>query len=73
LLGALLIDLLNQGLLRVPQVSEFWRDAILGVLILIAVTSDFLVGKRLGRRWEPGSRRGAPIETSAERGAIADA
>jgi rhamnose transport system permease protein len=73
LLGAFLIDLLNQGLLRVPQVSEFWRDAILGVLILIAVTSDFLVGKRLGRRWEPGSRRGAPIETSAERGAIADA
>ena len=73
LLGAFLIDLLNQGLLRVPQVSEFWRDAILGALILIAVTSDFLVGKRLGRRWEPGSRRGAPIETSAERGAIADA
>lgn len=73
LLGALLIDLLNQSLLRVPQVGEFWRDALLGALILAAVASDFLVGKRLGRRTEPGSRRGSQMETSSELGTIADA
>jgi rhamnose transport system permease protein len=73
LLGATLIDVLNQSLLRVPQVSEFWRDAILGALILAAVAGDFLLGKRLGRRWEPGSRRGASAQATPERGAIADA
>ena len=34
LLGAILIDTLELSLLRVPEVSEFWRDAILGGLIL---------------------------------------
>jgi rhamnose transport system permease protein len=71
-LGALLIDLLNQSLLRVPQVSEFWRDALLGALILAAVASDFFVGKRLGRS-EPGSRLGSQMDTPSDRGAIADA
>ena len=33
-LGAILIGLLDQSLVRVEQISEFWRDAILGVLIL---------------------------------------
>ena len=49
LLGALLINLLDLSLLRVPGLSEFWRDAVLGALILTAVTVDFLLGKRLGR------------------------
>jgi rhamnose transport system permease protein len=57
LLGAILIDTLDQSLLRVPQVSEFWRDAILGALILVAVTVDFVVGRRLGRIWSLQSRR----------------
>ena len=30
LLGALLINLLDLSLLRVPGLSEFWRDAVLG-------------------------------------------
>ena len=34
LLGALLIGTLDQSLLRVPGISEFWRDAVLGLLIL---------------------------------------
>ena len=34
LLGAVIIDVLDQSLVRVPQVSEFWRNAILGALIL---------------------------------------
>jgi rhamnose transport system permease protein len=49
LLGALLVNLLDLSLLRVPGLSEFWRDAVLGVLILAAVAADFLLGKRLGR------------------------
>jgi rhamnose transport system permease protein len=49
LLGALLVNLLDLSLLRVPGLSEFWRDAVLGMLILTAVTVDFLLGKRLGR------------------------
>ena len=47
LLGAVLIDVLDQSLLRVPGLSEFWRDAVLGALILVAVAVDFLLGKRL--------------------------
>jgi rhamnose transport system permease protein len=49
LLGALLVNLLDLSLLRVPGLSEFWRDAVLGALILTAVTVDFLLGQRLGR------------------------
>jgi rhamnose transport system permease protein len=49
LLGALLVNLLDLSLLRVPGLSEFWRDAVLGALILTAVAVDFMLGKRLGR------------------------
>ena len=49
LFGALLINLLDLSLLRVPGLSEFWRDAVLGTLILTAVAVDFLLGKRIGR------------------------
>src|ERR687895_467952 len=49
LLGAVLINLLDLSLLRVPGLSEFWRDAVLGTLILTAVAVDFLLGKRIGR------------------------
>ena len=49
-LGAVLIDLLDQSLVRVPQVSEFWRDAILGVLILVAVVADALIAPLRRRR-----------------------
>jgi rhamnose transport system permease protein len=57
LLGAVLIDTLDQSLLRVEQVSEFWRDGILGALILIAVAIDFAIGRRLRRRWAAQARR----------------
>ena len=50
LLGAVLIEILDLSLVRVDQVSEFWRDAILGGLILAAVIADVVVGKRLRRR-----------------------
>lgn len=59
LLGAFLIDLLGQGLIRWLGISEFWRDAILGLLILLAVASDAVVMSWLRRLWAPqtaGSR-----------------
>jgi rhamnose transport system permease protein len=51
LLGAVLIDLLGQSLVRTDQVSEFWRNAILGLLILAAVIGDVAIGRRFRRRW----------------------
>lgn len=50
LLGAMLIETLELSLVRVPQVSEFWRDALLGILILAGVMLDFALHKRLSRR-----------------------
>jgi rhamnose transport system permease protein len=71
LLGALLIDLLEQSLVRVPEVSEFWRDAVLGALILLAIAGDFAIGKRLRRFWTSPTRRRSP--EAPEREAKTDA
>jgi rhamnose transport system permease protein len=49
-LGAILIDTLELSLVRVPEVSEFWRDAALGILILLAVILDATLHKRFTRR-----------------------
>jgi rhamnose transport system permease protein len=51
LLGAVLIDLLDQGLNRMPDISQFWLDALLGSLILLAVASDAVILNRLRRLW----------------------
>ncbi|MEZ4769393.1 MAG: ABC transporter permease [Caldilineales bacterium] len=51
LLGAALIGLLEQGLRRMPQIDEFWRYALLGFLILIAVAVDTVVMNRLRAIW----------------------
>ena len=48
-MGAVLIGQLDQSLVRVPQVSEFWRDAILGILILFAVIIDVGVARPSAR------------------------
>lgn len=55
-LGALLIDTLELSLVRVPQVSEFWRDAALGILILGAVILDASLQKRFTRRLAVSTR-----------------
>jgi rhamnose transport system permease protein len=55
-LGAVLIDTLDQSLVRVEQVSEFWRNAILGALILAAVVGDVMIGRRFRRRWSAEAR-----------------
>ena len=51
MLGAILIDLLEQSLIRWLSISEFWRDAILGLLILVAVAIDAVVLNRLRAYW----------------------
>jgi len=51
LLGAVLIDTLEQSLIRWLQISEFWRDALLGLLILLAVASDAVILNRLRNAW----------------------
>jgi rhamnose transport system permease protein len=46
MLGAVMIGTIEQSLFRL-QISEFWRDALLGLLILLAVASDAVILKRL--------------------------
>lgn len=49
-LGAILIGTLEQSLYRL-DISEFWRDALLGLLILLAVASDAVILERLRALW----------------------
>ena len=51
LLGAILIDLLENSLIRWLEISEFWRDALLGLLILLAVAADAVIMNRLRNLW----------------------
>jgi rhamnose transport system permease protein len=51
LLGAIMIDLLENSLIRWLEISEFWRDALLGLLILLAVASDAVIMNRLRNLW----------------------
>lgn len=51
LLGTVLIATLEQSLLRWAQISEFWRDAVLGLLILMAVATDAVILERLRYFW----------------------
>jgi rhamnose transport system permease protein len=50
MLGAVLIGTLEQSLFRLG-ISEFWRDAFLGLLILLAVASDAVILQRLSALW----------------------
>jgi rhamnose transport system permease protein len=50
MLGAIMIGTLEQSLFRL-QISEFWRDALLGLLILLAVSSDAVILQRLRALW----------------------
>lgn len=51
LLGAIMINLLQQSLLRWLVISDFWVDALLGLLILLAVLIDSVILNRLGNLW----------------------
>ena len=70
-LGVLLIEILQQSLLRWSGVSEFVKDAILGLLILIAVTADAIILGRLREMWVRVRRRDREraLATAATEGA----
>jgi rhamnose transport system permease protein len=67
LLGALMINLLQQSLLRWLVISNFWVGALLGVLILISVTIDAVIINRLRDLW---TQRGLESNPVAEKKAI---
>jgi rhamnose transport system permease protein len=67
LIGAVLVDLIETSLVRWEVVSEFWREAVLGLLILSAVTADALLMRRLTRlriRREKAAPAPAPKEAT---------
>ena len=49
LMGAVLVDTIDKSRTRWELVSEFWRDALLGLLIMVAVTLDTLASRSLAR------------------------
>jgi len=49
LIGTVLVDTIDNSLIRLPWLSEFWREALLGMLILAAVTIDTLAARSLNR------------------------
>ena len=55
--ACVLIEILQQSLLRWSGLSEFAKDAILGLLILIAITVDALLLGRLREAWVVSRRR----------------
>src|SRR5215218_8278949 len=57
LLGVVLIEVLQQSLLRWSGLSEFVKDAILGLLILIAITVDAVLLGKLREAWVNARRR----------------
>ncbi len=63
LLGATLVDLLENSLIRWLEISEFWRDALLGMLILLAVATDAVIMSRLRSLWARGELR---VESESE-------
>jgi rhamnose transport system permease protein len=56
-LGATLIEILQQSLNRWIGISDFVRDAILGLLILLAVAADAIILGRLQDAWVRVRRR----------------
>ena len=70
-LGVLLIEILQQSLLRWAGVSEFAKDAILGFLILLAVTADTVILGRLREMWIRVRRRDAARADAAGEGGVA--
>jgi rhamnose transport system permease protein len=60
LLGTIMINTLEQSLIRWLAISEFWRDAVLGLLILVAVATDAVILDRLRKLWARGELQPRP-------------
>jgi len=50
LLGAVLVGTIDQSLKR-TQISEFWKDALMGIFILASVTTDSVMMNQLRMWW----------------------
>jgi rhamnose transport system permease protein len=48
-LGTFLVDVIDNSLLRWAVISEFWREALLGMLIMLAVIADTMMTRSFGR------------------------
>jgi rhamnose transport system permease protein len=66
-LGAVFIDLLENSLLRWQAISEFWIDAIFGMLVLLAVATDYVVIGRLRAIWARAELQEGSSEPEAPR------
>jgi rhamnose transport system permease protein len=67
LLGAVMINLLQQSLLRWLVISNFWVDALLGLLILTAVLIDSVIINRMSNLW---NRQSIRVEAGGEEKAM---
>jgi len=67
LLGAFMINLLQQSLLRWLRISDFWVGAFLGMLILLAVTIDAVIVSRLRAIW---ARAGLEMRPAGEKSLV---
>ena len=72
MLGGVIIGTLDQSLLRLA-ISEFWRDGVLGLLILLAVASDAIILGRLQKLWKPTDLKliSKPPESAAQKPEVA--
>ncbi|MGB8818443.1 MAG: ABC transporter permease [Rhizobiaceae bacterium] len=48
-MGTLLVDTIDNSLTRWELVSEFWRDALLGMLIMVAVAADTFMSRSFAK------------------------
>lgn len=67
-LGAILIDVIDNSLIRWLAISEFWRDALLGLLILLAVATDTVIMNRLRKAWSRHELQIFSSEAPVEKG-----
>ncbi len=66
LLGAFLIGTIEQSLIRV-RINEFWKDALTGVFILVAVTTDSVALNRLRGWWAAREQRTQSAERAQKK------
>ena len=66
MIGAVMVGLLDASLVRLPYMSEFWREAILGFLILAAVAIDSVLMRRLFA-WRHSRRERMQAQASVDK------
>lgn len=70
MLGAVLIGTLEQSLIRMEQVSEFFKDALLGLFILLAVVTDSVILRRVRDFWARSELRVRTTEAEHEKAGV---